>query len=327
MILQPTPAKGINLLHDRAMDGYRGTGITVNARGIEEFSAMVSVPSAGWFVVARIPTADAFAAIARTKTYVLRSSLFTLLLMVVLVAGLSWWALKPLFAAARQADAMTRGEAPLEPLRVARNDEVGHLTAAFNRLLIKLANSQAELARMAHHDSLTGLPNRRLLADRLRQGLARARRNRTQIALLAMDLDGFKPINDTLGHEAGDEALRVLAERFAGALRKSDTLARVGGDEFVLLAADLLGGPEDVANGAKAIASKIIDIASQPVMLNGAQASLRVSIGIAIGGGPCSPEQLLNAADQAMYEAKRSGGGRCVFAQGVEAMVLDSNSR
>jgi diguanylate cyclase (GGDEF)-like protein len=323
MTLQSTPARGVNPLHDRAMDGYRGTGITVNARGVEELSAMVSVVNADWFVVARIPTAEAFAAIARTRISVLHGSLLSLVLMIVLVAGLSWWSLKPLFVAAREADAMTRGDAPLQPLPVARDDEVGHLTAAFNRLLSKLTNSQEELLRMAHHDSLTGLPNRRLLADRLRQALARSRRNGGHVALLMMDLDGFKPINDAHGHEAGDEALRATGKRFASALRRDDTLARVGGDEFVMLATDLPGTANDVSKAAQAIATKCIAIASQPLVIDGATTCLGVSIGIAICDGDCSPDQILNAADQAMYEAKQTGRGRHVLAKPIAAPVRE----
>jgi diguanylate cyclase (GGDEF)-like protein len=321
MVFQPVPPPGINSLHDRAMAGYRGTGITTNANGVEELSAIVSVPQAGWFVVARIPTELAFAAIVRIKTYVLRSSLISVVLAFLLIAGLTGWALKPLFGAARQADAMTRGEAPLQPLRVFRDDEVGHLTAAFNRLLQKLSSSQDELSHMAHHDSLTGLPNRRLLADRLLQALARSRRSGTRIALLVMDLDGFKPLNDLHGHEAGDKALRMTAERFASAVRQNDTLARVGGDEFVLLAPDLAGTPDEVMKAAQAIASKCISIASQPLVIEGARTGVGVSIGIALCDGECRPDDLLNAADQAMYEAKQGGRGRYVVSTAYSPSV------
>ncbi len=316
MVLRPTPAEGINRLHDRAMQGYRGTGITVNAKGVEEFSAMVSVPSTGWFVVARIPTADAFAAVARIRTILLRGTVLGVVMVLLLVAGLCWWEFRPLFEAARDADAMTRGDAPLQPLRVRRDDEVGHLTAAFNRLLLKLDGSQRELARMAHHDSLTGLPNRRLLADRLQQALSRARRNRTCLALLVMDLDSFKPINDAHGHEGGDRALRTIARRLADALRQNDTLARVGGDEFVLLATDL-GSAEVAVRAAQAIASKCIAIASQPLGIEAVDTCLGVSIGIAVCDGCGNVDELLNAADQAMYAAKQAGGGRYVLADRV----------
>lgn len=313
MVFTSTPPQGVNLLHDRAMAGYRGTGITVNAKGVEEISAMVSVPTADWFVVARTPTAEAFAAVARTKTLVMRSTLLTLVFVIVFMTGLIWWGLKPLFGVARQADAMTRGEVPLQPLKVARDDEVGHLTAAFNRLLTKLSKTQLELSQLAHHDSLTGLPNRRLLADRLRQSMARSERNNTRVALMVMDLDGFKQINDVYGHDAGDEALRAIAARFMTALRRNDTLARLGGDEFVLLASDLVGESEDAALAVQVIASKCIDIAAQPLVIDGTEVTLGVSIGVALCAGQCDPDQLMEAADRAMYSAKQNGRGRFAF--------------
>ncbi|WP_206047189.1 diguanylate cyclase domain-containing protein, partial [Noviherbaspirillum denitrificans] len=208
MTLKPTPPAGVNLLHDRAMAGFRGTGITVNAKGVEEISAMVSVPTTGWFVVARLPTSEAFATVTRLKDFVIRNSGPAVMLFLMLAWIGIYYTFRPLSRAADHADRMTRGEIPLEPLPIVRNDEVGHLTEAFNRLLLKLSESQAELNRMAHHDGLTGLPNRLLLSDRLQQALERASRNRTQLAVLCLDLDGFKPVNDAYGHDAGDEALR-----------------------------------------------------------------------------------------------------------------------
>ncbi len=141
MVLKPTPPPGVNLLHDRAMAGYRGTGITVNAKGVEELSAMVSVPSTGWFVVARLPTAEAFAPVSRVQRFILKFSGYAILVFVTLAWTVLFFTFRPLFNAARHADRMTRGEIPLEPLPIARNDEVGHLTAAFNRLLVKLSDS------------------------------------------------------------------------------------------------------------------------------------------------------------------------------------------
>jgi len=317
MVLKPTPAPGVNPLHDRAMGGYRGTGLTVDAKGVEEMSAMASVPSVGWFVVASTPTSEAFSAVGRAKTFVLRGSMFTMLVLLLIVPGLVWWALKPLFEAARQADAMTRGDLPLQPLRVVSDDEVGHLTEAFNRLLAKLASTQRELLELAYHDSLTGLPNRRLLADRLRQAMGRSQRARTRIALMVLDLDGFKRINDAHGHEAGDVVLRTLADRFTATLRRNDTLARLGGDEFVLLASDLGGTGEDAEQAARAIAAKCIAAAARPVVVDGIVSTLGVSIGIALCDGPCDPDRLMDAADQAMYEAKQAGRGRYVVSRSL----------
>jgi HAMP domain-containing protein len=172
MALTPTPPVGVNLLHDKAMAGYRGSGVTVNARGREEISGMASVPSTGWFVVARISTEEALATVARTQRYLGVSSAVVVVLISVLATLGLLLIFRPVFLAARHADRMTRGESVLEPLPLVRQDEIGHLTAAFNRLLARLTASQAELQRAAHHDALTGLANRFLFADRLAHALA-----------------------------------------------------------------------------------------------------------------------------------------------------------
>jgi len=307
MVLRPTPSAGVNTLHDRAMAGYRGTGITVNADGIEEVSAIASVPSTGWFVVARLPSAVAFATVDRVKDFLLKGSAATILVFALLVPLGLYLVFRPLFRAAAHADKMTLGDAPLEALPIVRNDEVGHLISAFNRLLEKLNDNQLELSRIAHHDELTGLPNRALLYDRLRQALAQARRRDTRVALLFMDLDGFKQINDSLGHKAGDEVLRQVANRFVGILRQTDTLARVGGDEFILLLSDLWKGAERAAD---VVAAKCIDALKIPFSISGTECSVGVSVGIVLGEGSDSADALLLSADKAMYSAKKSGGGR-----------------
>lgn len=309
MMLKPTPPPGVNLLHDRAMAGFRGTGITVNAEGVEEVSAMVSVPSAGWFLVARVPSSEAFATVARTKDFLVQGSLLTLFIFSILTPLGLYLVFRHLSRAAAHADRMTLGELPLEPIPVSRNDEVGHLISAFNRLLAKLNQNQAELARMAHHDLLTGLPNRALLSDRLHQVLAQARRKETTVGLLFLDLDGFKVINDTLGHEAGDEVLRQVSKRLAEIVREADTLARVGGDEFVLLLSEL---GDHSTEGAEIVARKCIEALKAPFPVSGQNCVVGVSIGIALGNGKSAADELLLAADHAMYEAKNAGRGRYV---------------
>ncbi len=313
LVLKPTPATGINLLHDRAMAGFRGSGITRNAKGVEELASIVSVPGTGWFVVARLPTAEAFAPVRRAQDVVIRHSVTALLLVLLVVGFMVRVMLGPLKNAAALADGMTHGEIPLRPLPVVRDDEVGRLTTAFNQLLDKLTRSQVKLERMAHHDELTGLPNRALLADRMHQGLARARRNGLRIAVLYLDLDGFKPINDSLGHGVGDQALVEVARRLSGVLRQSDTLARVGGDEFVLLVTDLT---RDDEGHLAALASRCIDTLAPPLVLQGVPCTLGVSIGIALNEADDEAEAVLLAADRAMYEAKEAGRGRYVTAPG-----------
>ncbi len=146
------PAKG----GDRLVAG--GSGVTVSAQGVANISAMASVPSAGWFVVARMPTAEALGMVEQEQAMILRYGFVAILIILFGASTMIVWLLSPLHRAADRAEKMTRGEIALEPLPVVRADEVGHLTMAFNRLLDKLVSNQAELQHMAHHDALTGLP-------------------------------------------------------------------------------------------------------------------------------------------------------------------------
>lgn len=310
--LIPTPPQGVHPQHDQAMAGFRGVGIDFRL-GVEELAAIASVPSSGWFVVARLPTEEAFAPITRLRRYIGKNTAIVILLFSFILTFVLRYSLRPLIHAAQHADKMTRGEIPLEPLPLVRNDEVGHLTTAFNRLLSKLLESRAELEHMAHHDTLTGLPNRQLLADRMKQALARARRCRGEVAVLFLDLDGFKPINDEFGHEAGDMALCAVAERLRKAVRGEDTLARVGGDEFVVLLSDLNANARTVA---ELVAHKCLEVFQETFTLHDQACRLGTSVGIALGHGGCSPDDLLIAADQAMYQAKNAGRGKFIWADG-----------
>lgn len=309
MALKPTPPPGVNALYDRAMAGFRGAGITVNAEGVEEVSAMVSVPSTGWFIVASLPSNEAFATVDRTQHFLIKGAALAILVFAVLSSIGLYFVFRQLFHAAAQADRMTRDELPLAPLPVIFNDEVGHLISEFNRLLVKLNDKQAELKRIAHHDTLTGLPNRVHLSDRLSQVLALAQRKETHVGLLFMDLDSFKHINDTLGHEAGDEVLRQVAKRFSKVVREADTLARIGGDEFVVLLSDLGDNAEETVS---TVAAKCIDVLKAPFFISDTVCIVGVSIGIALGNGRSSLDTLLLAADRVMYQAKKTGRGRYV---------------
>lgn len=310
VVLKPLPQVGVDPVLDKAVAGYRGTGIGSNG-SIEEIKAIAAVPSTGWFVAVRLPVTAALPTVEHVKAFILRGGLAQALVIFLLIILVVVWFFRPLRRAADQAERMTRGDLPLTPLPVAREDEVGHLTMAFNRLLSRLKVHQSELQHQAHHDILTGLPNRVMLADRMQQAIAHASRDGTGVALLFLDLDGFKPINDTLGHKAGDQVLQEITQRLMRVARHSDTLARVGGDEFVLLATDL-GTP--LTLGARALAEKCISIVAEPLKLQQGDYKLGVSIGIAVCDSNCDPELLLQAADKAMYNAKNKGRGCYVIA-------------
>lgn len=167
------------------------------------------------------------------------------------------------------------------------------------------------LAHQAHHDALTGLPNRRLFVEFLEHSLARRHRRRSTVAVLFLDLDRFKVVNDSLGHETGDELLVELARRLQGTVRPADTLARLGGDEFTVLCEDL--GPDQARDQAVDVAERLLQVVEEPFDLRGHEARLSSSIGIALAAGDDDPETLLRDADAAMYRAKEAGKGRWVL--------------
>jgi diguanylate cyclase (GGDEF)-like protein len=171
----------------------------------------------------------------------------------------------------------------------------------FNNEDLRQANSQ--LWVQAHTDELTALPNRSLLQDRLSQALVNARRKKTKVACLFVDLDNFKPVNDTHGHAVGDRLLQLVADRMANLVRASDTVARYGGDEFVVVLSDL-----DSQDAALLVANNIVDAMSEPFLVDHVELTVGCSIGIALYPDHGDDEQTLQqAADQAVYQAKLEG--------------------
>jgi diguanylate cyclase (GGDEF)-like protein/PAS domain S-box-containing protein len=204
------------------------------------------------------------------------------------------------------------GEIYLEWLSISaiRNDEgnTSHYVSVFSDIT-KTKQDEERLYRLAHYDPLTSLPNRLLFQDRLQQAMAHATRNRRTVALMLLDLDRFKLINDTLGHDAGDKLLIDVSDRLTGCLRESDTVARLGGDEFTVVVPDLAD-----AEGAAEVARKIIDALSVPFLIAGQEIFVTTSIGISLfPAHGDSVETLTKAADIAMYQAKEQGGNTFQF--------------
>jgi diguanylate cyclase (GGDEF)-like protein len=183
-----------------------------------------------------------------------------------------------------------------------------------------LRESEGRFRHMALHDSLTGLATRVLLDDRLNTAIETATRHETGLALLMVDLDKFKDINDTFGHHGGDEVLRVTASRLAQAVRKSDTVARMGGDEFVVLLSDL--SDPLMAEG---IAAKIVKTLAEPVHFAGREINVSVSVGVcSSAAGGLDDEALLKCADAALYQAKAKGRNCfCTFSSNQQCCQTD----
>ena len=191
------------------------------------------------------------------------------------------------------------------------SDESGQVTHYINVFsdITERKHHQEDLERQAHFDPLTRLPNRALLADRLSQAMARVRAEQHWLAVCFMDLDGFKSVNDTYGHEAGDELLIIVAQRLLAHIRTGDTAARLGGDEFVVLLCDLRDLHE-----CEQMAQRLLRAICEPMVVEGHTVQVGASMGIALYPQHGSQaEQLLRLADQAMYQAKQSGRNRCIF--------------
>ncbi len=193
------------------------------------------------------------------------------------------------------------------------------------RDISKRKRMEEELKQMAHHDALTGLPNRRFFMDILDLELAEARRHHNKLPILFLDLDRFKYINDSLGHDIGDELLKEVAKRLRNSIRESDTVARIGGDEFSVLLANI-ANPDDISS----IAKKIVDAIKEPFWIRGHQLHSSTSIGISIyPDDATTKDALFKSADIAMYHAKRGGSTYQFYSpsmniRSVERMRLES---
>lgn len=199
--------------------------------------------------------------------------------------------------------------------------EISNYVAVFSDIT-QLVNLHQKLSRIAHYDSLTELPNRVLLFDRMQAAFAAAQRSQSLLAVCYLDLDGFKAVNDTLGHSAGDQLLREVAQRLHHVLRGIDTVARLGGDEFVMLMGNLHG-----IDACRELLQRVLAAVDQPVYTQEGEARVSASIGVAFYPRDSrSADELLALADRALYRAKRSGRSCIVFHDPLaEASPPDQN--
>jgi diguanylate cyclase (GGDEF)-like protein len=213
---------------------------------------------------------------------------------VIILTGVEDWVVDNNVMEAGAADYLVKGEITPEVLERSI------------RYSIQQARMAQRLFHLAHHDQLTGLANRALFFDRLEHLLKVARRTKQIVGVAYLDLDGFKKVNDQMGHNAGDELLKVVAERLVESMRDSDTISRFGGDEFVVLIENM---PERCH--AAVVGKKIVDVIKLPIVIDGKRADVSASVGIALypDGGE-GADELIKNADTAMYEAKNGGKNR-----------------
>jgi diguanylate cyclase (GGDEF)-like protein/PAS domain S-box-containing protein len=187
--------------------------------------------------------------------------------------------------------------------------------------------AEAEIAHLAFYDGLTNLPNRRLLLDRLHHAIAKVARNQLHGAVLFVDLDNFKSLNDTMGHDMGDRLLEMVAFRLSEVMRETDTVARLGGDEFVILLEDLAGDQQQAMDSAAAVAGKVLDSLSRCYTLDAHELRSTPSIGVVLFGAEHHTiNDLLRQADMAMYEAKAAGRATFLFFDPRMQVALDASA-
>jgi len=226
-----------------------------------------------------------------------------------------------LFASIRKDGVQIFLENSISPLRNKEGKIIGF--RSISRDITERKQFEQKLAEMATHDALTGLPNRILLSDRLMIGSALARRNGHRLAVLMLDLDRFKAVNDALGHSVGDELLKDVGQRLSGIMRKSDTISRIGGDEFVLVLPQI-SRIDDVTK----FAQRILGAFQEPFVFGGHRLQVTTSIGIAVyPENGTDMENLLKNADSAMYSAKEQGRGIYKYYQDEDSRSGDKADR
>ncbi|NHZ81684.1 diguanylate cyclase [Massilia sp. CCM 8695] len=292
-----------------ALGGFEGWVEGPTKRGVRALITYKRLRKTDWILGAVYPVEEAFTPLIRMRPTALLASVA-----VAALAGLAGWLailrlLRPLGGLRRHVAGIVDGSADIEVFNVRRPDEFGELSRAFYTLSQQRRQAELNLEAQARTDILTGIDNRRMFEETFAAALGRAARSNTAIALAYLDIDHFKAINDTYGHKAGDEVLVEFARRLRTAVRSTDSVARLAGDEFVAIFEGLRDDIEPTI-----LAEKILDMARTPFLAAGASLQVSTSVGIAIGrGGAAGADEYLALADEALYAAKQAGRNRYVM--------------
>ncbi|MDO8284777.1 MAG: GGDEF domain-containing protein [Rhodoferax sp.] len=309
--------------------------------GITRFFSVVPMPEVGWVAFVGVPVSVVYAEANRRALTTAVIALLSITLLGILAIAMARWIAQPIAALAHTARLVHRGDLGARAI-VAGPREVQEVANAFNAMTDSLQSAsqalEAEIAErkeievqmrdMAFHDPLTGLPNRLLLHDRMSQLMAASVRGGFFGALMFLDLDDFKPLNDTHGHEVGDQLLKEAADRLTRCVRQMDTVARFGGDEFVVMLGELHADRVQSMAQAHSIAEKIRVLLAAPYLLTICQEGqtdrlvehrCSASIGVVLfSTGPASQADILKWADAAMYQSKKAGGNTVRFSDAVD---------
>lgn len=307
-----------------AASGQNGSGITYDYRGVEVVAAWRTIPAAAWGIVVKTDAVEAFAPVIGLRDDLLAAGALAFTLGMLFSLWLAHSMSQPIRALQKAAEELGHGNLEYQ-VPVESNDEIGQLSRTFNRMVLNLKEitaSRDQIRHLANHDALTGLPNRLLLEDRLQQALIEGRREDEIVAVMFLDLDGFKGVNDTYGHEAGDVLLKQVAIRLLHCVRERDTVARLGGDEFVIVFINVKG-----VSNVEMIARKIIRAFERSFDISGFTLNVSTSIGVSLyPQHAASPDDLMQLADEAMYQAKRAGKNRYCIADSGQTGCVDGDA-
>lgn len=271
----------------------------------------------GWSVIVRQPAEIAFASVHRLQNYIVLCGLAIAVLFGIGGWYFAGWIVRPLKRITESADLLSSG-AEAEIPKFHRIRDLANLSRSLRNLVENLTQTETELfymSDMARHDPLTGLPNRLALDDYLAHAVNKAKQNHSTLSFLYLDLDGFKKVNDSLGHGAGDKLLQEVSFRLLDSTRDNEMVTRIGGDEFVVVLHTSAIKP---MQEAEVVANRIIDKINQPYLIEGEV----VHVGCSVGAAVWSPEnsdtsEILRLADEALYISKRSGKNRITFETAV----------
>jgi diguanylate cyclase (GGDEF)-like protein len=309
-----TPAPVIKLGDARgvpvqlAASGQSGSGIGIDYRGVEVVAAWRYIPAVAWGIVVKTDSSEAYSPMIELRNDLLAAGALAFAFGMIFSLWLAHSMSRPIRALQKGAEELGRGNLEYQ-VPISSNDEIGLLSQTFNQMAVNLKEmtvSRDQIRHQANHDPLTGLPNRLLLEDRLQQALIEGRRENEIVAVMFLDLDGFKAVNDLHGHDAGDILLKQVAIRLLHCVRERDTVARFGGDEFVIVFINVKG-----VNNISIIANKILRAFERSFDVSGISMNVKTSIGVSLYPLIAErAEDLLQLADEAMYQAKREGKNR-----------------
>ena len=290
----------------KALDGWEGWTLGTSKNGTRAVLTYKRMRHTGWILGSVYPSAEAFRGI-----HIARETAWVDAAVVALLVGLAGWyllhlVLNPLHLLRRAVEEVESGQRGIEAFDLKRRDEIGALSRAFHSLSLKRRAAEAQLARLALTDALTGLRNRRSLDEALAAAYARVKRTRGTLSVAFLDIDHFKRINDTWGHEAGDLVLQEFARRLTRAVRATDAVFRLAGDEFVIIFEFA-----DPAHGLDVAAAKVIQAMHAPFETGGRALDVTTSMGVAAAPwSEADPKRIMAAADEALYQAKEAGRNR-----------------